>query len=163
MDGKHTARRSNNNFVDVWTDLGIEQTLIRSVKSRGGFTEGRGMTDSTRHLWVLSMSSTAYVHSSLMELTGTQTRSNEQHVELGVSRRLTDFNDCTKFYGWLQKRNPFLIENINLYSLSTGVVSNNKYDGVNCERAEEIGLAIQKTLDNMEISKCTVPLGEKLC
>ena len=39
--GFHTVRRSNRYWAGLWTDLTIEQTLMRAVKSRGGLTRGR--------------------------------------------------------------------------------------------------------------------------
>ena len=49
----------------------IEQTLMRSIKSSGGLTRGRGFDEGVRQLWALSSSSSAHVHSALMELIGT--------------------------------------------------------------------------------------------
>ena len=42
-NGKHEVRRSQQYWVGLWYDLVIEQTLMRSVKSTGGLTRGRGM------------------------------------------------------------------------------------------------------------------------
>ena len=42
--GFHTVRRSDRYWSGLWTDLVIEQVLMRSLKSRGGLTRGRGMT-----------------------------------------------------------------------------------------------------------------------
>ena len=36
----------------LWTDLTMEQVLMVSMKSRGGLTHGRGLTDSVRNQWV---------------------------------------------------------------------------------------------------------------
>ena len=104
----------------------------------GGLTRGRGFKESVRHFWVLSLNSSAFMSNALMELTGTLYQSSD-HVELGNSRRKRDFNDCQKFYMWLQSRNPFLIESENLFSLSTRLVSIVEMDDINCERSEEIG------------------------
>ena len=43
----------------------IEQTLVHSIKSRGS-----GMTDTVRHLWVLSLSHSAAVHDAMSSLSG---------------------------------------------------------------------------------------------
>jgi len=42
--GFHAVRRSDRCWSGLWTHLVIEQVLIRSLKSRGGLTHGRGMT-----------------------------------------------------------------------------------------------------------------------
>lgn len=155
-NGQHTVRRTEKNWAGIWTDLAIEQTLMRSIKSQGGLTEGRGMTESVRHLWVLSLSSSANVQSAMMELTGAQIQSSEQHADLGITRRKHDFRDCQKFHAWLTERNPFLVEDKNLHSLSTGLVSIVGVDDVTCDSAEEIGCAIQQSFDGLALAKSTV-------
>ena len=44
----HTVRRSERLWAGLWTDIVIEQVLMRSLKSRGGLTRGRGITESVR-------------------------------------------------------------------------------------------------------------------
>ena len=39
-EGYHTIRRSSRLWAGLWTDLTIEQVMIRSIKSRGGLTSG---------------------------------------------------------------------------------------------------------------------------
>jgi len=46
--GFHTVRRSNRFWAGLWTDLIIEQVMMRSIKSRGGLTRGRGVTETVR-------------------------------------------------------------------------------------------------------------------
>ena len=160
MNGDHTARRTQKFWNGIWTDLCIEQTLMRSIKSRGGLTSDRGLSESSRNLWVLSLTSCANVHNALMDLIISQTTRKEAHVELRASRKKVDFKDCTSFYSWLTSRNPFLIETPHLYSLSTGVVSKQGQDNVNCERAEDIGQTIQQSFDNLPLSKCKLKRSE---
>ena len=90
-----------------------------------------------------------------MELTSCKT-SEKQHVELRASRKRTDFQHCMLFYSWLSDRNPFQIEDTNLHSLSTGVVSELGKDQVNCEQSEEIGRLIQASFDDMPYSACKI-------
>ena len=92
----------------------------------------------------------------MMELTGTSFHSSSQHVELNQSRKQIDFNDCETFYLWLTTHNPFQVQDKNLYSLSSGLVSIVGKDLVNCEKAEEVGSMIQKSFDNTPFKKCTV-------
>ena len=37
----HTVRYNKLEWSGIWTHLTIEQTLMRSIKSRGGLTEGK--------------------------------------------------------------------------------------------------------------------------
>ena len=163
LNGHHTVSRSDCHWTSVWTDLiiEIEQTLMCALKSLGGLIHGRGFTETVRHLWILSLSFSATVENSLVELVKLPYRSEcESHKERGCSRRFQDFSDCNKFYSWLSTRNPFLIESSNLYSLSTGVCSKDSTDGVNPERAEEIGKQIQQSFDNRCLSDCKIKRKE---
>ena len=55
-DGRlHTIRRSDRYWAGLWSDLIIEQVMMRSLKSNGGLTRGRGVNESTRQLWLGSM------------------------------------------------------------------------------------------------------------
>lgn len=53
--GFHTVRRSSRYWAGLWTDHIIEQVLMRSIRSRGGLTRGRGVTESVRLQWIYSM------------------------------------------------------------------------------------------------------------
>ncbi len=44
--GFHTVRRSSRLWAGLWTDLTIEQVMMRSLKSRGGLTRERGVTET---------------------------------------------------------------------------------------------------------------------
>ena len=118
-------------------------------KSSGGLTHGRGVTESVRNLWALSLSGSAHVEQILMNFAGLKFRSDKFHSERGYSRRERDFADCVKFYSWLKTRNPFLVENENLFSLSTGICSKEGVDEVNCENAEEIGNKIHESCNGL--------------
>ena len=54
-DGYHVIRRSDRFRKGLWSDLVIEQVLMRSLTSRGGLTRGRGVTESVRIMWTNSM------------------------------------------------------------------------------------------------------------
>ena len=107
----HHVKRSNKHCNGLSTDLAIEQSLMRSVKSRGGLSQGREYGEGVHHLWALSASICAQVHvyDALMKLTGTSFHTSEQHVELGENRKSIEFNDCKKFLAWFTNRNPFQV------------------------------------------------------
>ena len=44
--GYHTIKRSDQFWAGLWTDLVIEQVMIRSIERRGGLTCGREFTDT---------------------------------------------------------------------------------------------------------------------
>ena len=55
MNGNHVIRRSDRYWGELSTDLIIKQVLMRSIKSVGGLTRGRVMSESQRAQWLLSM------------------------------------------------------------------------------------------------------------
>ena len=80
---------------------------LKALKSRGGLTTGRGVTENVRLLWERSMHRCADIHNGMCNLTGLQHRSSEQHVEMGVTRRKRDNDDLRKICAWFNKHNPF--------------------------------------------------------
>ena len=82
----HTIRRTDKYWAGLWTDLTIEQVLMRSIKSSGGITRGRGITESVRLTWLGSMHRRASMHDAMSSLTNVSRVSSEQHVELGAAR-----------------------------------------------------------------------------
>jgi hypothetical protein len=75
--GYFTIRRSEKFWSGIWSDMTIEQTLMRSMKSSGGLTDsmkssgglthGRGMTDSMLTKWVLGMPTTLRITEKIEE------------------------------------------------------------------------------------------------
>ena len=135
---------------------------MRSIKTRGGLTRGRGMLESVRHLWVLSLSHCAGVHDAMMDVSGLTVKTSEQHTDASESRRKRDLEDFTRFKNWLKERNPFTITNTNLQSLSAGWVSITGKDKVNCDEAESIGNAIHQTLDGATLATASIKRKDHL-
>jgi hypothetical protein len=77
---------SSRYWGGLWTDLVIEQVMMRSIKSRGGLTRGRGLSESVRHQWIFSMHKCAGVHDAMTNMTKLKSSTSEQHVDLGASR-----------------------------------------------------------------------------
>ena len=127
---------------------------MRNLKRRGGLTRGRAFTESARILWIViahrlmdSMRRCAGIHQSMSDFTELQLATSEQHVEMRVSRIKRDFEDINKMITWLQNHNPFDDTDSSLRSLSSGQASNEK-DGINCDIAEDVGIIMQKKMDN---------------
>ena len=49
------ARHSDHHWGGLWCDLVIKKTLLGSIKTNGGFTRRRGVSESVRHMWTLSL------------------------------------------------------------------------------------------------------------
>ena len=69
---------------------------MRGLKSRGGLTRGRGVSESVRLLWVKTMHRCASVHNAMSNLTEVLHKTSEQHTELGQSRIKRDNDDLMK-------------------------------------------------------------------
>ena len=148
LEGYHPVRRTKRYWSGLWTDLAIEQMLMGLMKGRSGLTRGRGLNESVRHVWIHSMHRCTSVHNAMTTFTGRERKSSEQHVDMTKSRRQRDYTDMMKIRAWLDQHEPF-DENVpGLRSLSTGLTAKDG-DGVNCDRAEEVGLAIHKKMDNL--------------
>ena len=93
VNGYHTVCRSDRYWSGLWTDLIIEQVMMRSLKTSGGITRGRGITESVRQLRIGSMHRTASVHDAMSNLTKAYRKTSEQHIDLSTSRVNRDDND----------------------------------------------------------------------
>ena len=49
-----------------------------------------------------------------------------------------------------------MVPDVNLFSLSNGLVSTDGKDKVNCEKAEEVGLTIQRSLDDVSVTNASI-------
>ena len=137
-DGFFTVRRTDKLWAGSWSDLIIEQFLMRLMKTSGGLTRGRGFTDSILSRWVLTMPTCASLSERFEEFCGVRTTTSEQHVDLRESRRNRDFIDGSKFMEWLDARRPFNPERLQLVSLSSGIVGD---ETINCDSAVTCGLS----------------------
>ena len=54
MLGQHTLRRTTSGWSGLWTDLSIEQILMKSLKGRSGII-GRGISENVMFVWTKSM------------------------------------------------------------------------------------------------------------
>ena len=81
-----TVRGISKSWTRIWTDLPIEQTLMRSIKRSGGLTVGRGMTENIHHKKTLSLNHSASVNNAMAQLKVATSKSRDQHHTLGASR-----------------------------------------------------------------------------
>ncbi|KAK3924188.1 tRNA (guanine-N(7)-)-methyltransferase [Frankliniella fusca] len=142
-EGLFTVRRKPVHWSGVWTDMVIEQDLMRPMKSRGGLTRGRGLTESVVLQWIMSAPALLEVSAAVEELTGVYRASSEQHVELLDSRVEKDRRHLSFFTEWLRGHSPFADRDGGLQCVSTGKVA---LEEVNCDRAEEIGVALMEKM-----------------
>ncbi|XP_054714645.1 uncharacterized protein LOC129224244 [Uloborus diversus] len=134
-EGFFTIRRSDKFWCGLWTDMTIEQTLMRSMKSTGGLTRGRGISDSTMAKWILSMPILVEVSQKVEEFCNLSFVSTEQHADAKDSRITRDEADVQKLVNWFSSHDPFP-NSEHLMSISNGIVAD---ESINCHNAYEIG------------------------
>ena len=156
VDGFHVGRRSDRYWAGLSEDLLIEQVLMRSLKTTGGLTRGRGMTETQRLVWLLSSKACSEVNLAMQNLTSVNFVTSEQHDEmaevkldkndkhkdLSKARQKKDMADTSDLLNFLTPRDPFQ-KNPALYDIVTGMTAD---DTVNVDTAREVG---EKILDSM--------------
>ena len=124
---------------------------MRSVKTRGGLTRGRGMTETQRLIWVLSAPSCANINGAMQELTGVSYSTSEQHKEASASRIDRAMHDAQELLQYLQQRNPFDTEGPQeLRNIATGVTA---HVSVNCDTAKAVGDKILHMMPDTKVAE----------
>ena len=141
-NGLHVIRRSDRYWAGLSSDLVIEQTLMRSLKTSGGLTRGSGMSEEQRSLWTTSAPITAEYNRAMQELNSLSYTTSEQHKDLTKARMKRDISDLEKIKTKLTSCPPFS-EDSTLRNVVNGVVANPK---VNVTEFQYIG---RKIIENM--------------
>ena len=157
--GHHVIRRTDKYWSGIWSDLVIEQVLMRSIKSVGGLTRGRGFAQSTRDQWTLTAHHTGAIHEGMTQLTNVHNGNSDQHMELSEAKKKRDSEDGEKIYVWLKEHNPFTTIDSRLRSISTGITSQSE---LTCDKAEEIGEDIQLKLDNVAFAEAKIKRNDRV-
>lgn len=148
VNGHHVMRRSDRHWASLPTDLIIEQVLMRSVKSSGGLTRGRGLSENKRSQWLLSMPACAEVTNAINEFTCVAYTTSDQQKEAGNSRMERDKKNIVSMLRFLKERDPFG-ELPALRNIETGVTADSK---VNVDSEKEIGERIIESMSGQSIS-----------
>ena len=135
--------------------------MMRSIKSRGGLTRGRDVTESVRLQWICSMHKCAGIHDAMTTATKLKHRMSEQHIELGASRSKRNYDDLRKIQNWFNVFEPFNQNQPKLCSLSSGLTASSD-DDVNCDQTEQIGTKIHSQLDNMSIIDASIKRNDQV-
>ncbi|KAJ8884445.1 hypothetical protein PR048_016302 [Dryococelus australis] len=119
-DSCFTIRRQDKEWSGVWTDINVEQLLMRSIKSLGGLTRGRGLNENTLMRWILCAPIASEIATK--------------------DENFADANHNNICLDWLKQHNPFQISE-DLVSISSGVVGDSM---VSCD------FAIEKSKEHMD-------------
>ncbi|XP_065662104.1 uncharacterized protein LOC136084858 [Hydra vulgaris] len=159
--GYHCIRRKDRYWAGLWPDLVIEQCMMRSIKSSGGLTRGRDMSESTRNLWISTLHECGAVHDSMSTLTKHRFESSQQHCESGESRRKKDTKDFKALKEQLNLFNPFEFQDSGLQCSFTGLCAD-KNDEINCDQAENVGLEIQNSRNNIAVNQAIIKRSKQV-
>ena len=158
--GFFAIRRTNEFWSGNFSDQTIEQVLMRSLKTSGGMTQGRGITDSTLTKWVHGLPHCLRFCGALEQFSGVVTAKSEQHRDLRSSTQLSDKKDYDIFVDWLQSHPPFAgYQPDRLVSISTGVIAD---QSVNCDDAVQLGAAAASKLTGKPFSEISLHRNDKV-
>ncbi|KAF2891908.1 hypothetical protein ILUMI_14265 [Ignelater luminosus] len=107
-------RTTDKLWSETWSDMYIEQSLMRSMKTDGALCEAAENFD---------------------KFCGIKSAISHQHIKLRGSRIKKDDSDVRKFLEWFQQHPPFIVRN-ELMSLSNGIIGD---ESINCYESLEIG------------------------
>ena len=132
---------------------------MRSLKSRGGLTRGKGFTPSVRMLWLQSMHACSAMHNAMSDITNHHHSTSDQHEEMGISRIKRDHCDLRKLKEWFNENDPFDVSRQELQSLSTGLIND---ENITCDDVERIGEKLQDNLNGVSIAKASIIRKEQI-
>ena len=143
--GHHTVKYSIYEWGGTWTDMTIEQTLMRFAKSAGGLSRGRLRNESAQKLWLLTLNHCALIHKNINERIDTIKSTTYEHKDLQPARITKDFECFEKLLTWFESTALEDTDPNKLVSFSTGKICD---DGVvNSHESRKVGIQIHKMLD----------------
>ena len=111
---------------------------MRTLKSTGCLTRGRGITEQQRLTWVMAMPACEEVNKIMQDVTGMNYNTGKQNKDMAVTRQDRDWKDTNTVVRYLSDRNPFNSD-IGLHNISTGV---HAHSSIDVDRAKTVGKAI---------------------
>lgn len=156
--GYFTIRRSHKFWSGVWSDMTIEQVLMRTMKTRGGLTHGRGFSDSVLIKFVATMIFLVSVCNQVENFCNVRSYSSEQHVDSRESRISRDVADVQKILNFFSLYHPFP-ETEKIMSIYSGVVGGST---INCHNAFEVGMQHLKSIIGLHFGSVKLPRKNKV-
>ena len=105
---------------------------MRSVKTHGGLTRGKGMTENKHFLWVLSMPTCAYITEDVQKYTSISYQTSDQHI--AKLQMLKTLSLTVDLISYLKALEPFSII-VNCRIIANGM---SDHEGVTADHAREI-------------------------
>ena len=157
-NGNHVVKYSVKEWSGVWSDLTIEQTLMKNSKSEGGISGCPFRNaESAQRVWVQALD-----HMSLINQLSTKKACKIIHCDLEKAQRLADEKAINAISNWFEDMQLFNEQTHKefLVSFSIGFISR-KGDGVNPEETIDVGNTIQNKFDGKVLST-TVEIKSKV-
>ena len=129
-------------WAGLSTDLIFEQVLMRHIKTDGGLTKGKGMTEKKCLVWVLSMPVCASINETMQTFSGVSYETSDQHKDVSAARQARDVSDTVDLFDYLNEKDPF-VQNDSLFNIANGMTAKER---VNVEKAREIGVEIVESM-----------------
>lgn len=107
LQGNHTVKRTLKSWNGIWTDLAIEQILMKSLKGRSGIV-AKGITENVMNVWTKTMHRCAEVTDAMDELLNMKS-SYTQHKEMFEGRIKRDFEDFEKIQVSLHNFDTYIV------------------------------------------------------
>lgn len=136
-EGFFTVRHSDKLSCGISTDMTIEQSMMKSMKTDGGISRGRSTKESVISKWVYGMHAMNTVCDELEFLANVRMDTTDQHVDASDSRVEKDAKDIKILLDWFSSHDPFPEIN-KILSIASGVIGDDK---INCHKAREVGIA----------------------
>ena len=149
MSGLFPVRRTEGAWCGMFTDLFIEQVLMAGLKTSGGLTRGRGFSESTRLLFLLSRPICSEISQCVFEIAGLSPDDENGHCDLTAYRINRDMSDIRKLVEVFNERGVFNTSFAKLVSLSTGLIAD---DSVNADDAKSVGAKILQSMVGETVS-----------
>ena len=145
-------RRSDRMWAGLSSDLLIEQVLMRSLKTSGGLTRGKGFEEYQRSVWLLYSHVCGEVSALMKDLQCLNEPENTKHKESSLARQNKDHNDTRCFVNFLHSRYPFDTARSNLVSIVTGKEASSS---INADSTREIGEDILNRMTSKLVGQVT--------
>lgn len=156
--GAFTIRRSEKFWSGLWSDLIIEQVLMRSMKSQGGLTHGRGISSSVLSRWTGGVVLMLNICESLETFWDISCTTSEQHVNMRAAQIERTTIDVEKLKYYFDIHPPFPLTN-KLLSISNGIVG---APDINCHMAREMGIEGAKQITDNSFGKVSFKRKDKV-
>ncbi|KAK4885458.1 hypothetical protein RN001_001729 [Aquatica leii] len=157
-EGFFTVRRSDKLSCGTSTDMIIEQSMMKIMKTDGGISRGRSTKESVISKWVYGMHAMNTVCDGLEDLANVRMNTTDQHVDASDSRVKKDAKDIKILLDWFSSHDPFPKIN-KILSIASGVVGDDK---INCHKAREVGIASMSKMTGQTFNNIKLKRSEKV-